>query len=267
MVKFAVINLEEALYIRRVSENSRILFLGVFDISKLEIYKANSIEITITSIDSIKEINISNLMVQIEIDSGMNRYGVLPCELDEVLKVIKSKELVLTGVYSHNATNNHKYIKSQLNVLKQAQIAGVETHFSSSSLMNHDFYNIRRIGLFIYEDSLTVYGKITKINYCKKNTYIGYDYKYKFKKDCYVGVIDIGYADGLERDANGFMVVIDNKKFPLVGNSCMNCSFVLLDGANYLNKNVYFISDNNKVDNYVKYFNKIAHDVYLRFLK
>ena len=96
---------------------------------------------------------------------------------------------------------------------------------------------------------------------------MGYDYAYKFEEDSYIGVINVGYADWLERNCEGFLVFLNGKYFPLVGRACMNHSFVLLDSDTYLNEEVIFIGENNKIDKYLSNFQKIPHEVYLSFLK
>jgi alanine racemase len=112
-----------------------------------------------------------------------------------------------------------------------------------------------------------VYGNVIQINNCLKGEYIGYDYSYKIKNDCYIGVIDIGYSDGLERLCEGFLVYINSKFYPLVGKSCMNHCFVLIDDSVSLKSKVIFIGKENNICNYLKYFNKIKHEVYLAYLK
>ena len=47
----------------------------------------------------------------------------------------------------------------------------------------------------------------------------------------------------------------------------MNHSFILLDGDNYLEFEVIIIGNSNNINNYVKYFKKIPHEIYLSFLK
>ena len=73
----------------------------------------------------------------------------------------------------------------------------------------------RRIGDAIYYNALNVYGRIVKVNYVYQSEYIGYDCGYQMPYDGYVGVIDIGYADGLARKCDGFTVYINNKYYYL----------------------------------------------------
>ena len=266
MKKFCVLELNDAIYIKKRYKESVVLLLGPLNKKHLKVYQDYEINITITNLKDFNMISNYNILYQIEINSGMNRFGVLNIDFDLILDDSR-----FIGVYSHNATGDIYFINEQIqyffNLVKY--LNNKEIHFASSGIksMKIPFVNARRIGCDIYKDSLYVYGKIIQINYCVKDSYIGYDYSYKFACDSYVGVIDIGYADGLCRECSGFMVWIKNKYYPLIGKACMNHTFVLLDCSDLINSKVTIIGNNNKIDNYVKYFKKIKHEVYLDFLK
>lgn len=266
MKKFCVIDLQDALYIREKYKDTVVLILGPFDKSKLKIYEENQLIITITKNTDFKIIKNLNINYEIEINSGMNRFGVTDFDLEEVLSDKRFK-----GVYSHNATNDINHINNQLQLFfdKVKFIIDKDIHFASTGTkdLKIPFASSRRIGCDIYQDSLEVTGKIISINYCYKGSYVGYDYAYEVLEDSYVGVLDIGYADGLERNCGGFMVFLNGKYFLLIGKSCMNHSFILLDGDSYLECEVVIIGNLNKINNYVKYFKKIPHEIYLSFLK
>ena len=266
MRKFCFIELKDALYINRTYPYTLVLLLGPLNKSYLNKCIENEICITVTNsldFDLIKDFNIN---YQIEINSGMNRFGLNDFDYKSVLLDKRFK-----GVYSHNATNDINHINDQLQVFFNFVkfIVDKEIHFASSSIMNLSipFTTSRRIGCAIYEDSLEVSAKIISINFCKKESYVGYDYTYQLQNDGYIGVIDIGYADGLERNCDGFLVYMNGKYFPLIGKACMNHSFVLLDSSDYLNFTVMIIGKENNITNYVKYFKKIPHEIYLSFLK
>lgn len=268
--KFCVIDLMDAIYIKEKYPFARVLLLGVFDETQIYIYQRYDIEISINDLSDLDFLNISNLKVQLKINSGMNRYGISPEDIGRVLSIIDDKKLTLMGIYSHNATSNLRTIKEQKEAFFYAVkcVKNIDIHYAASGLMDDDFsiFNCKRIGANIYKDSLSVYGKIVKINYVFKDEYIGYDYSYKMENDGYIGIIDIGYADGLERNCSGFLVYINNRYYHLVGKACMNCCFVLIDEyINVLDK-VHFISIYNPILNYERFFGKIKHEIYLRFL-
>ena len=235
-------------------------------LSDHELYLASilKIDVSLLDINDVKKIEKYNLNVQIEINSGMNRFGITIDELKEV------KNLNVVGLYSHNATMKKRYINKQLELFKSTiDTKDFDIHYQSSSLIERKipFVNCKRIGEYLYNDSITFYGKVIRILHLKKGSYIGYNYTYKLKRDSLVAVIDIGYSDGLERRCNNFKVWIGEKFYKMIGLACMNHSFVLIDEHVKENDYVEFIGLNNKMINYVKFFKKIPHQVYLEILK
>lgn len=268
MKKFALLDIKDGVYIKRKYPDTLVLLLGPIDCSFLSLCEKYNIEVSITDISQIKYLSKFKLNVQIEINSGMNRFGI---KVEDFKALNLNDNLTLTGIYSHNATTDIPHINNQL--LKFYEVINdkrdIDLHFQSSSTINFLFkyVNCKRIGVYIYEDSFSVYGNIIQINHSLKGEYIGYDYSYKIKNDCYIGVIDIGYSDGLERLCEGFLVYINSKFYPLVGRSCMNHCFVLIDESVTLKSKVIFIGKENNICNYLSYFNKIKHEVYLAYLK
>lgn len=271
MYKFGVIDLEYAIYIKTNYPNIRVLLLGPVNKEDIGICERYQIEVTITNVEDVEILNNYNLDVQIEINSGMNRFGIEAVDIDRTLNLINPDKLKLVGVYSHNATKNLFNINNQLEAFYYGlkNIGDVDIHFLSTTLkdMNIKRQTSRRIGEFIYSDALTVFGKIISIKYVEEGEYVGYDYSYQMKFGGYIGVIDIGYSDGLERNCDGFLVFIDNAYYPLVGKSCMNYSFVLLESDLLLGYEAQFIGKSNKIKNYEIKFNKISHEIFVSFLK
>ena len=271
MYKFAVIDLDEAIYIKNIFSNARVLFLGPFDKNSLETYEKYKIELSVTNLNDIDVLKNYNIDVQIEIDSGMNRFGIRAEDIFRTLNLIDKNNLKLVGLYSHNSTTNPTFISNQIESFYYAvkEIDGLDIHFSASSLINKIIrrQTCRRIGEFIYDGSLTISAKVISIKEVFKGEGVGYDFAFKMKDDGFIGVIDIGYADGLERECDGFLVWINNAYYPLVGKACMNYAFVLLDGKEYLGSEVIIIGKYNVMKNYEIKFNKIPHQIYVSFLK
>lgn len=271
MYKFAVIDIDDAIFIKKNYPKTRVLLLGVIDQNNLELCEKYNIEVTINKVNDVKFIYGHNVNIQIEINSGMNRFGIRPKELKRLISLLHYLNINITGIYSHNATKDTKFINDQLKLFYESieSIKGVDVHYSSSYLKDYKINSqtARRIGECIYRDALTVYGKIIQINSLEKDEYIGYDFSYKMKRDGFIGVVDIGYADGLERKCEGFEVFIKDRYYPLVGRACMNHCFVLLEDDKLLNEIVIFIGNGNNISNYVNYFDKINHEIYLSYLK
>ena len=259
--KYAVITLDDAIYIKKKNPKNRVLLMGVFDESKIDIFQKYDIEITINHFKEIEKIRHHPIKVQIAINTGMNRFGIKPFEVESLFKVISNSKVLVAGIYSHSARN----FDGEYKIFKELTSNYLlEKHFAASYKKSKD---TRRIGVEIYENALGIYGRIIKVNYVKKGDYVGYGYHYQMDDDGYIGIIDIGYADGLERKCNGFKVFIKDNFYELAGYACMNHTFVLLPSDNFLDDEVEFIGKNNSIDNYVNFFDTIKHQIYTSFLK
>ncbi len=258
LYKFCVINISDAITIRNKIINSKILLITPFNYHLIHLYKKYDIEVSINKYSDFKCIKNTNIKYQIALNTGMNRYG-----LTDINNELITNNLV--GIYSHNATNAIIHINNQINKFNKLLInkRDIDIHYFSSSLNNMNYGNCRRIGEAIYKDSLIITANVVHYNYVKCGEYVGYDYTYKADKDILVGVLDIGYADGLIRNCSGFKVYSRNNYYELIGKACMNNYFVLLDNEEV--KEVEIISHNNKIENYTEYFNVSKHEVYISY--
>lgn len=268
--KYAVLTLDEAITIRELDPSGTILLLGVLENDKIFLYEKYGITVSINDFKDLKSLYMHKLKIQIAVNTGMNRFGIRPTEVKEMVNLIRKTSLELMGIYSHNATNDLMHIMGQEEAFKYALRAttGLEAHFAATPLSHDSKYKICRIGKGMYQNALSVYGKIVKINHLEKDEYVGYDYAYKMPYDGYIGVIDLGYADGLVRHIDGFLVYINNRYYHMVGLACMNHSFVLLDNDNIKEGAlVHFISPFNNQINYETFTGLSAYEIYLGFLK
>ena len=80
-----------------------------------------------------------------------------------------------------------------------------------------------------------------------------------------IGVIPIGYADGLNRHLSerGFCVWINGKKAPIVGNICMDmCMINLNDIDAAIGDRVVIFGEENPVENMAKALDTITYEVF-----
>ncbi len=256
LYKFCVINIEDAIMIRKKIINSKILLITPFNELDIDVYKKYNIELSIGTIEQLKLVKSNKLKYQIVYNSGMNRFG------------FKSRIPIdnnCTGVYSHNATDDIINIQNQVALFETYVIDyyDLDIHFFSSKHQNLSFGNCRRIGQDIYKDSLLITANVISYQFVKKGEYVGYDYTYRVSKDSIIGILDIGYADGIVRENNGYTLYSNGKFYPLIAKSCMNHSFVLLD--NEYVKSLEIISCNNSIEKYCEYFNISIHEVYISY--
>ncbi len=77
--------------------------------------------------------------------------------------------------------------------------------------------------------SLELYSEILQIKKVKKGEYVGYGTSFRALNDIIVATVGIGYADGIGRKHSGRSVVINKKRYPIIGEVGMNMLSVLID--------------------------------------
>jgi len=164
------------------------------------------------------------LMVHIEVDTGMGRYGFLPNEVNKVISVFRyMKNLHVTGMYTHCCNAFHvgrigeKSVRNQLDLFLGVVHAVREAGFdpgilhaaNSPALFKFPFSHLDavRIGS-AYTGRLpapgnfglkkTGYGEcpVIETRWIEKGTTVGYGSAYKAKRRTKIAIIPLGYSDG-----------------------------------------------------------------------
>lgn len=197
--------------------------------------------------------------VHIKIDTGMHRLGFMPVEIDELAEQIKRTESIrIASVFSHFSASEdpafddftrkqaEKFL-SAVSKIKGATGYSFLRHIcNSAGIVRFPEYqfDMVRPGIGIYgigdfrEISLKPAGRFkTRISQIKKipaGEPVGYNCADVSDKDRTIGILPVGYADGLNRklgNRNGNMI-IKNERVPLIGNICMDMCMVDLTGIN-----------------------------------
>lgn len=281
----AVATLREALYIRFNYENIPILFLGCVNYDDIGLCNEKNITISICNLEQAKIIreytdkyNCSNLKCHIKINTGMNRLGL--AKEDEFLEVIDLvSNIKIEGIYSHiyEASNEEVYLK-QLerfkNIVNLVDTANMIIHLSASdALVNYskpDFINGCRLGIIMYgftdkiklDSTFRVVSEVIQINTLNKGDTLGYNGLYQATSDNEkIAVIPIGYADGIIRKNTGRYVYINNKKYNIVGNICMDMLFVKVDDSVSVYDQVEILKDIEHINYVSEYLDTIPYEV------
>ena len=247
---FACACIKEALCIRTFDKSTPILILGYIDNCDLKIVADNNISISVGSLDQIKvldRLSKEKIKIHLQVNTGLNRFGFRSISnFKQALKIIENNEnIILEGVYSHLATkqNDISFMNKQLyrflqyrNLIKNKNIL---FHIANSyGILNSNKFhlNMVRSGFLLYgytqnsignKPIVTIKSHIISIQNVKKGDTIGYDRTYKCSKSTRIAVVPIGYADGFcRRLSNNFNVIINNKKYPIVGRICMDVFMV-----------------------------------------
>ncbi|WRC52580.1 alanine racemase [Helicobacter pylori] len=205
------------------------------------------------------------LKIHLKIDTGMHRLGLEPnFKSIEIIKKIRAlKGLEVEGIFTHlsnadakiktHAKNQMKAFNAFLEQLLDQKIEFQYRHAYNSagilSLCNGNenrFLNLYRPGIMLYgfypsngmketcptilKNVISLKAQIVQIRSVKKGEFIGYGEHFYTNEETLVGVLALGYADGLMRDlGNRIQVAINNQLAPLIGKVCMDQCFVKLN--------------------------------------
>ncbi|WP_154422778.1 alanine racemase [Helicobacter pylori] len=205
------------------------------------------------------------LKIHLKIDTGMHRLGLEPnFKSIEIIKKIRAlKGLEMEGIFTHlsnadakiktHAKNQMKAFNAFLEQLLDQKIEFQYRHAYNSagilSLCNGNenrLLNLYRPGIMLYgfypsngmketcptilKNVISLKAQIVQIRSVKKGEFIGYGEHFYTNEETLVGVLALGYADGLMRAlGNRIQVAINNQLAPLIGKVCMDQCFVKLN--------------------------------------
>lgn len=250
---FGVANIEEALAVRSQDKDTMVIIFG--ECEDVESALLNDISLSIISIKSLKNIiKIAKKLkilpkLHLNINSGMNRYGIqTKADFYKVLDLLQKNNFKLEGIFTHlsSLTTDSNYTNKQVEIFKNFvsllpcdfnPIVHIGGGKSMHEISGFDMY---RVGLYLYgygdenlKPVMEVKSKIIHTLNVKKGAKIGYMSAFSAAKDMKIGVIPIGYFDGLKRSlSNKLEIYAKNKKLKNVGNICMDCFMVDLTDTN-----------------------------------
>ena len=84
------------------------------------------------------------------------------------------------------------------------------------------------------ENVLSLMTRISQVKTVKKGESVGYGRTYIATHDHLIGIIPVGYADGLRRGLSQghWSVLVNGKYAPIIGNICMDMCMIDLEGIN-----------------------------------
>jgi len=220
------------------------------------------IDLGIPSIDLLDEvIKAASLTgktarIHLEIDTGMSRGGVLS-EWDELIKSVlvgvNLKQLKVIGIWSHFARAdepdelmNQEQLSLFEEKVNQAKAAGIDAQFihianSAALFTNKSAHkNIIRSGIALFglspdiktigdssslglKPAMKLKAKLNLVKEVKAGSSVGYGGTAVLKSDTKLGVVALGYADGIPRNTNNLAgVFVDKKRAPIIGRVSMD---------------------------------------------
>ncbi len=92
--------------------------------------------------------------------------------------------------------------------------------------------------------------EIIEIKKLKKGDVVGYGATFKAEHDMLIGIVPIGYADGITNNMK--YVSISKKQYPMVGTICMDMCFIAISDNVKLHDKVEFFGENIRIEEVLK---------------
>ncbi len=257
---FAVATLQEGISLRENGIVGNILILGYTGLENLNyVIKYDLIQTIVDETYAKKIMNMSfnaRLKVHLKINTGMNRIGMNPNNVNFIRSIYSSDKLNVLGIFSHlcvadsDNQDDIKFSKEQIcilnnliNILRESGINVGHIHLQSSyGLLNYsdEKYDYVRMGIIMYgcnsdknsyekikiniKPVLSLKARVTSVKEIDKDEAVSYGRIYKAPKKEKIATVSIGYADGYPRSLSGkhARVLINGQYAEVIGRICMD---------------------------------------------
>ncbi len=212
----------------------------------------NRLSYAISSVSQLKYIE-PNVKLELKVDTGMHRNGIMPSSLQEALNIIKRRKLNLYGVMTHfrsadELTGEYYWQKKEFEeikrVVKEAGFSKTRFHsHNSAGLLRAKSFDedIARVGIAIYgynplpkvfdfielRPVLSLWAKRVSTRELKSGSRVGYGGDFIAPRDMLISTYNIGYGDGWFRGDSKNPYYIEDR-FPILGRVSMD--FLSLEG-------------------------------------
>jgi Alr-MurF fusion protein len=200
-------------------------------------------------------VNSQPVGIHIKIDTGMHRLGFDPTEVDELINQLKDRANIrIKSVFSHLAASdspkNDDFTRHQISLFRMISERicyefeyPILRHIANTAAITRfpeTHFDMVRLGIGLYgiapmpeeqgnlENVSTLRSVISQIKHVLPDDTVGYNRRYKAKKETTIAIVPIGYADGLSRAlSNGIGHLKVRGKFaPIVGSICMDMTMI-----------------------------------------
>ena len=256
--------IDEAVDLRRRGIEAPMMTLGFTDRSRYADAVKYGIEQAVYSYEIAKALSDEataqgrQIKVHVKLDTGMGRIGFKTdgSDTEEIKRSLSLPGIVPYGVFSHFAaadTDDDAYTMQQyeafMRQIKELEDEGIvfeKKHIcNSAGIMRFPqmHLDLVRAGIILYGllppgcpeppvkpdliPVMTWYAKVIHVKKIPAGATVSYGRHFTAERETEVATVGIGYADGLSRRlSNGFDLVIDGEKCPIIGNVCMDMCMV-----------------------------------------
>jgi alanine racemase len=251
-------SVEEGVALRRYGRTSRILVLAGFLNYEREALLEFDLTPAVHSIEEIASLDKLGIRYHLKIDSGMGRLGTRAKPSEVVAAVRAASNAQCEGLMTHFASaadygslqteHQSAAFGEMRDMLKQAGITPAYLHASSSNAIAYprrdDWHNLVRAGHAIYgylspargeaparilhvKPALEWKAKIIAVKDVPEGALVGYGGSFRAPRPMRIGVLAVGYADGLpHRLSNKGKVLAGGKATAILGTVSMDLTTI-----------------------------------------
>nr|ACD54604.1 alanine racemase-like protein [Adineta vaga] len=263
----AVVYTAEGVELRKANIHLPIMVINI-DKEDFKICQEYNLELVIYSISLLQQLMIwlekntqicSFPSIHVKINTGMNRLGLdideIPAFLNILFEYTRCR-LMVKSIYTHVAASDDpqedqytaeqtRAYLSSVHILETGLGYTVLKHMCNSmGILRHPnlHFDMVRVGGGLYGaaecflpymstllPAISMMSTVTQVRHVKKDSTIGYNRRGRVNRDSFIGIIRLGYADGLRRQlGNGHgHVWIHDCQVPFIGSICMD--FAMID--------------------------------------
>ncbi len=254
---FSVAFINEGVYLRQKGIQTNLLVFNPSfdDFDELITYnlepEVSSLAYLNTLIQYLSTHNITDFPIHIKLDTGMHRAGIMPDELDDLIQILhKNKNISVKSVFSHLAAaedpEEHQFTLTQIRTFEQMTKKlneNLENNFLRHLLNTAGIFRFPEAQYEMIRPGLGIFGfnmitgqeqilkpiarlktKINQVKELKNGDTVGYNRRFKVIGNKRIGLLPLGYADGIDRRlGNGrFYVKCKDYKLPIAGTISMD---------------------------------------------
>jgi alanine racemase len=254
---FAVNTSAEAFFLRDKGVKSDILVLGPADTHALRQGCSTGMVFTLTGLDDIYRWQSAGIAVRFHcnIDTRMNRLGILPHEVDSVIDILRqAPHLRLEGVFTHLADADDpgsKTVREQIRLFSSCRaqftaqgILPRHVHYANSGAILHFSpagCTLARPGIALYgsrpdprrpatldlKPVVSLKSNVVKIKKVPAGTPVSYCGRFITDRETHIATIALGYGCGYPRSlTNQGTLIIKGKRYTIAGTVTMDYCMV-----------------------------------------
>jgi alanine racemase len=254
-----VVHVAEALAVRQAGVDVPLLCLMAIGTDDHAAAITANVDLAAGSVDMVQrlaaaaEVAGRPARVHLKADTGLSRGGATQTDWPQVLAAARAAEadgrIVIVGVWSHFASADepgNPSIDAQLSVFKEAlavaEQAGVTPqvrHIANTAAaldVPQARYDLVRIGGGCYglatlpggappwlRPAMTLKARLVLVKRVPAGTGVSYGHRYTTSRETTLGLVPLGYADGIPRSATGKpLVFARGRRWPIAGTVCMD---------------------------------------------